>query len=830
MNQLEQKFLTAIWSQSTMSSADKLDVAKSFLVGSLSTLTFDLQKDKEEHFDEICQSLAFTIEVIETTVAALHKCSTDHPLRLPTTPVVGLLPTAVKLDNSPYTLDECRCLSAALCYHKREHGSPCLGVGCQGIGWGCGPPVPELCLKCLADSDTCHCSTLNGNQGEATNTDDHSAVQFNWRDPNPISIPAISEWDRLDPSERIYRELNGVGLLGSFGRQLGKLFYAASSKVEKHRLQAQFEEAWQKHHAKNLHWEVPVTESRAARDEQFNVRLQNANAPERLNGNNGAATNSDDVKGGKKGSKMPKQPRLPKGPKQPRGPRAGTVYPSGLPIVDKSSTPKRFEPIRNFRVKIGAITSPQTIKAAGQIFLSLNMDRAMFRNTPLAKKFQLYDKWVHHGSRFEIIPELPTNTGGNAYVVVDPDPADQLVVGSVQDISYFTGHGAREHSIFGGEWGITLPGKKEMLYCDEPFVTGDKSNLTDERLTSAGEIIFACAENFTTTATVVAALYCVFNGDFYYPAATDNDSVIACVKATGLNTGTIMSLGAGVYDMVTMLKRMITGAGSSTTASLYSEYAYQPVFFNGGSASPAQLFQLPLGSYVTKFMWFWTTDPGAITTNLNITNSPVFSWDAQFVTTSQSSAMEWISLPNSPTAFTFSTQLWGLLRVVGPGLNTPNAFLFNPSVQPTNSVSCVGMQIIVQALGNPVTAPYASHYPYGNSGTAIEVSLESAKQEVLKMEVPKPIASARNVDIPDSVFAEFLNWRRSRDDIIHIRQDDDEKNVTPSTADSRAGWQALTNAAAERSGLAVDYTVRYPTGVTAKGASWFPSLGVSMAK
>ncbi len=478
-------------------------------------------------------------------------------------------------------------------------------------------------------------------------------------------------------------------------------------------------------------------------------------------------------------------PRRKNTPRQrvPRMNDSGNTYATGVPIVNQTPNAAERLVIRGLKVKLDNITSPSTIIASNEVFYAFLIDRLLFSRTALRPYFMLFDKWKNRGITFTIVPAVATNTAGLVQIVVDPDAADQVLPGTVLDDAFFSGHGrkASEHSVFGPSFQVKLPASNREMFCDTSrILSGANSN--DPRYSAAGSVTFAGSTGFALASTQIAAVWATVNAEFYSSAYSEDDGVVACVKAASLagNTMTAASTSVGVRQIYGQVLAGSPGT-SAAQGTAYSEISAMPFFFDGN------FFNIPRGNWFMKFYVGLSAAPGTTTFQLNVQGSPIYSSD--FITASnQTNAAppEFALPPNNLVASSGSVQFEGSIRVTAPAPGS-QYMQVRPFFGTTNTVSAVTMVVLLMRLPSTISNSFTNQYPLGNSGSVVEFKLGTS--ESLSIYKPAPLVST-TVSLTRAEYEDWLKYGASRSTPVTmaVSSKDEVKELVPNRLGLRPGW------------------------------------------
>jgi len=640
----------------------------------------------------------------------------------------------------------------------------CCGVGWDSVFFCFHVARMTSCKRILRKEIECtdfpnsgayHCNTLNGNNGEATNTDDLSEyARFVPHLINSLDRPDLTLIERKMMDEIGVMDALGSEWLGTAAEMLPAALLAAG--------EAGVREAWER-----------------AKDERYRFKPLATRRRPRLVG---VEENPGPVHKAK-GPSMPRSKGKPKQPKVPKatGKKQPTVaYPSAIPTVDQA--PKLGKSIRiKRRVQVRDISSPGTIVGPGHVFMSLSIDRSFFSNTVVSRYFQMYENFKANYTKLDVVPTVATNTAGTAYVVPDTDGNDSLPVGSVKSIDYITGHyGARQHSIFGEPWSVVVPGTGRMLFTDLPNIVSTNTRPSDNRLSSAGAISFVAGAGFATTSTNVASAWVEIDYEFYNPSFTEDEDVILCAKSCGLASDSIL----GAVTSISFQNLMSLAMGNGSTV-LYSEYSYQQFAFDGTN------FNLPPGFYLINQVCGLSGAPGTTTETLG-SLSGTFSADSTGNTTSVSTqTFEWVNKPATITANVDIIQSMAIVRVVAPAAGKPY-WQFVPSFTTTNSINVNQFGLLITRLPSSVGGLFLDWYPTGNSGINIEFTF-SGTRVASKPYLPSPI-SHPPINVSQREYEAYLAWKRAEWDTVTLRDvDEDSKSSALQQSSTVATTSAISS-------------------------------------
>ncbi len=499
--------------------------------------------------------------------------------------------------------------------------------------------------------------------------------------------------------------------------------------------------------------------------------------------------------------------------------KAGTIIPAGLPIISNRSTAPKRRTVRNIKVKLDPVYAPGTIVAPGQVFFSFNLDRDAFRQTQLNKYFDGYRNWTYQRIRIEITPGMSTNTAGLAYVMTTSDPNELVPIGQIKPQSYWTGHGAIEHSVFGAKWGIDMPKCTRTLYTDVDRIVSSQISAQDERFDAAGSVMFAASDGFTTTNTDIASIYAIVTATFFNPSLSDDADVICCLKAQALGSGTtgqIAGAPAGTINLVSVFNEII---GSPLNTLYYSEFSVHPAFSANG------FFNLPPGNYYVAIKPSFTSASTYTAANLGIETGSVFSWESNFDTDFGVGTVEFEANPGGLTSL--SSSLWsgfaGMIRVDSGSFQ--NNFRWGPYYTFSTTWSLNALIVYVCKVPESISGRFASYFPFGNLGTAIAWNIVDGKKVVAERYVPRPISSQHQL-VTKKDWEEFKQYQISKTNPVVL--DFDEKGTSYTCAPTSVDGMDRNDSPVAVDPLAKSIHLHLPT--TSTSASYFSSVAAALLK
>lgn len=462
--------------------------------------------------------------------------------------------------------------------------------------------------------------------------------------------------------------------------------------------------------------------------------------------------------------KQQPQPKQQKKQNQPKQSSTSTGFiPTTMnPVIDKTPHLKPVYDTGNVRVKIMVVSTPATIIATGQILLNILIDRAFFASTSLAKFFDVYENWELFFIEPEMVATEGTSVNGNVYVLTEKDPADYLIQGTVQSVGYFSGHNScREHSLY-GKYGVRLQNKgkdRRQLFSDAAtMVTASNTTVptNDERFNSAGCLIIAASDGMTLTSTQIGALWANCRIRFSNPGLNENASVFACIKSAAYTGNSIYAPGGATSFNVAQILDVAT----ANATSAYYEANFQPDVTAGSS------IQIPPGDWYLKAAVYTSSAPGNSTWTIAVTGTPTYSFDP-VLQNSTLNPPEWAVGPTSSVAIGANGNIIaGHIRIDTPSAGNPKYALLTLSYVTANTVACNGIVFYLARMPSVVSAPFLSHYPKGNSGSAVDFRV-SGTVEAGERYVPKPV-STQSISVSTAEILEFAQLRKLRDQLITL--------------------------------------------------------------
>lgn len=245
-----------------------------------------------------------------------------------------------------------------------------------------------------------------------------------------------------------------------------------------------------------------------------------AAAKSQINGNNGSATNLDDVAKNKK-SKRPKQKQS--AAKKQKPPSEGKKGGANNAIVQgfMPSTMNSQSDIKPYYTVTKSTKNSRTIKTLfsvgtvggtgptsggvylnGGVIFSQVIDKSLFMGQVAEKDFDSYEQWQIKMARRHFLPSVGSNTPGSIWFFPDPDAIDILTLGDTVNPQTLNGHKfAAKHTLWAGLSSGPLNVSKKQLYTDIENIEFSNLNPKYNALSSSENRLYA------------AGIFTMLNGD-----------------------------------------------------------------------------------------------------------------------------------------------------------------------------------------------------------------------------------------------------------------------------------------------------------------------------
>jgi len=463
-----------------------------------------------------------------------------------------------------------------------------------------------------------------------------------------------------------------------------------------------------------------------------------------LNGNNGSATNSDDVS---KRQKSKSQPKRSAGPKtksvakqrKPK-PRQEKVVEASLvaPVQNTVSTVAPFyKPYTHasgrgvktaFTLGHVAPAGPTSSSAyvVGGVVASWPIDKSVTVGESIGDDFGNHERFRIMSARYHFIPEVGSTINGSIAVMSDADTTDILPTGgnAVVSQSVLDNHkGTKFHTLWNGAFSGTMTVNKEWLFTDAELITLTASRPVapsgDPRLYSAGTVAILNGAGIPSTALALGQFLIELDVQFRDTQHSDLDRLVVSAKIVSGTAFENMPV-AGFNPILHAFANSI-GYPQTTSSGAY-EICYNPRLLNPASGSmflPCGIYGIRIIVGMTGTATITASTIAAAITVLNATfSSDVFgSLDYAWANP------EFVNPPTTTPTWSSTLILHGRVRVTQVLLGTyatvlPLFSAITASVVPTIQ----GYHISVIREPDFLTLPIASPFPAGNANGFIGVS------------------------------------------------------------------------------------------------------------
>lgn len=347
--------------------------------------------------------------------------------------------------------------------------------------------------------------------------------------------------------------------------------------------------------------------------------IKNSVVKPQINGNNGSATNSDDVdkKAVKKAEKKieKKMAKKKSGKKQKKSkdkPKTGAVQ-TGLTATTFQET-ATIQPYyrdgkkRNTKktlfslgiVNSGGSSSGSTFLAGG-VNQSIPIDKNVFSGQSIGRDLDNYEMGKILWAKYHFIPSIGSTTPGSCWIYSDPDAVDVLPVNTVVQNSLLTSHkGSKKHTIWKDSFSGTCLFNKNWLYLDSAVyvlanTTANTSvtNSGDPRLTTFGVLNFINGENIATSNGALGELFLELEMQFMSPQFNDMSEFILSQKYITPSGGAGDNVTSGVTFDPFIVFDEFSPDGKAYENVLNPRLAIR----TGAIGKGTMQFRLPVGNY-----------------------------------------------------------------------------------------------------------------------------------------------------------------------------------------------------------------------------------------
>lgn len=569
-----------------------------------------------------------------------------------------------------------------------------------------------------------HCSTLNGNSGSFTNTDDLAspvvAPQWTWQ--------YKPRWGFGGHQEYLNHRASFGSLIGGSGGPFAQPRFVDIRGGYYNQARDLGNKYWDEVRSGSAHVTGP--------GEAFHN--------EKLSGTAGSWTNTDDLKKGVKTGKMTKPAK--KGGK--KGPKASksegiinglmpTVFQNQFDVKPYYKTVSAGKYSRRIKTlfSVGTIggTGPVGANSTyinGGVLFSVLIAKELFAGQNAAQDFENFERHQHKSQpRYHILPSVGSTTPGSIWALPDPDGIDQLPIGSTITPSVLNGHrNSQKHTLWAGQTTGQMVVNKAKLFTDAELVSFSSLTTTVSQQQGSVENRFYCAGVFsilngdgipTTQTTTFAEVFLEFDIEFSEPQNSDIGFLVENTKCSANSGNFIGSYTSGVATdpSVNIIKNF------TAVTAINAEYTYNPNSYTPAGAT-SSFYSLPVGMYMAYLSVGFTSTPTVTGTSTNVViQNAVFSeasntyyeaadvWASpEFTQPPATSA----SCPNSLVA----TVMFRITQVT-TGNRAKVAFL--PSLTFTGTANYGNFHKYVMRLPDFGSMPSAMFFPIGNGNNNVSL-------------------------------------------------------------------------------------------------------------
>lgn len=389
-----------------------------------------------------------------------------------------------------------------------------------------------------------------------------------------------------------------------------------------------------------------------------------SNKPERLNGNNGSATNTDDVNKVKVGRKKRTTMKgkilraVKRGNKQIKL-RRKKVGRSSKNDISTNIMPTSLQSVSQIRpgnkvlkvlkdglvvqntINLGTITASNAASSSGvyianQVIYSVQVDRTLFIGTETDQYLGAFEFGHLQSSKLSYVTGLSSATSGLIYFMTDPDATDLMPRLSTMNPNTIASHKRPvERTVWMSARNIPCTLNRGKIWLD-PTLVSDSSetpvpgNQEDVRLNSAGVINVILGSAMATSTTALGDLWLTTVWKLSSNQRSDMSNLVCNARWTG-GLANVSSLTTTVaIDPIAAS----VGIPITSNAANY-EFAYNPSnftstmkFFSGATAS-ATAFRLPIGTYLITYSLYIIKNGATIssvTPSISSTVSDTYSY------------------------------------------------------------------------------------------------------------------------------------------------------------------------------------------------------------
>lgn len=465
-----------------------------------------------------------------------------------------------------------------------------------------------------------------------------------------------------------------------------------------------------------------------------------------INGNNGEATNSDDVKGARKGVRNEKKQEkkamksMVKAMNKPvaligraRAPVVQGLMPTSMqttydirPYYKTGKVGKYSREVKTlFSVGYAGGTGPvgaNSTYLAGGVILSLALDKALFAGQNIAQDFENYERWKIKSARYHVLPSVASNTPGSIWGLPDPDAIDVLPLGNTISPTVLNGHrNAVKHTLWAGQMTGNLVFNRAKLFTDMELVAFSSLNgnvnsqtAAENRFYAAGVFSLLNGEGIPTTLTTsFCEVFLEFDIEFSEPQNSDLGSLVMSVKAATLGGSSMPGFSSGTgNDVGASIIQNFGTIGNLTCEYVYNPKAYFPV------SSNASYYMLPVGTYLYTFGCDLLTIPTSVTADLNVTINGGISTHVRFAAFDQNGfgGIEFTAAPANQASGLSRLSGWFIIRISQVVVGNRAKLSLFPTATFTGSGVLVSWHSQMLRLPEFSANPLAMYFPIGNNG------------------------------------------------------------------------------------------------------------------
>jgi len=367
-----------------------------------------------------------------------------------------------------------------------------------------------------------------------------------------------------------------------------------------------------------------------------------------INGNNGSATNLDDVKGKgaikkaeKKIEKKLAKKTVKKQKKPKDKPKTGAVQTSLTattfqetstvqPYYKAGSTPNSKRTLFSLGVVNTSGSNAGSVFIDGGVNQSIAIDKNVFVGQSIGRDLDNYEMGRIKWAKYHFVPSIGSTTAGACWIFSDPDSLDVLPPNTVVQKSLLTSHaGSKKHTIWKDAFSGNCIFNKKWLYLDAALIsnantTADQSidNVGDPRFTTFGVLSFINGENISTSTGALGEWFLEIEMDFKNPQFNDLSKFLYSSKAVAPSGGSLGNLANSVaIDPFRLANSFVTTGTPIQYEDVRNPRTVIPVGANSGAGS--MQFRVTPGNY--QFYVRISQSSGTSATISNVSFSYVLS-------------------------------------------------------------------------------------------------------------------------------------------------------------------------------------------------------------